>query len=73
MKIDLKEFNVILKDFLHQYGIEHFSSVVSYTSDRVKMIMVIPGRNDETESICENLRVSTGQGVAPESDERLSV
>lgn len=47
MKIDLKEFNGIVRDYLHGVGIEHFSTAVSYGGDRIKSIMIIPGAENK--------------------------
>lgn len=72
MKIDLREFNGMLRDYLRSKGIEHFSSVVSYEGEDIKTIMIIPRREGE-EVTSESVDISAGQGMEQECNERLSV
>lgn len=72
MKIDLKEFNGVVRDYLHGVGIEHFSTVVSYGGDRIKSLMIIPrGENEEVTS--KDVGISPRQSMEQECDERLPV
>lgn len=73
MKIDLKEFNDTVRDYMHMKGVSHFSIVASYGSrDEIKMIMIIPRRGDEKIS-GEDMGLQTGQSMEQECDERLPV
>lgn len=70
MKIDLKEFNRVVRDYLHGVGIEHFSTAVSYGGDRVKSILIIPEvKNEEVTGSGEDVGVSSGQSMEKECDE----
>lgn len=68
MKIDLREFNMSMREYLHGVGIEHFSTVVSYGGDTVKSLMIIPRVGNE-EVTSEYVCVSTGQSMEQECDE----
>lgn len=72
MKIDLREFNGVVRDYLHGVGIKHFSTAVSYGGDRVKNIMIIPGAENE-EVTNKDVGISPGQSMEQECDERPPV